>query len=61
MIYAGRELQSGYATTVQLRLRHADGTFRWCKVALTPVQASDGTLRAIIVFPHPGPPIIKIP
>ena len=29
MISAGRELQSGYATAVQLRLRHADGTFRW--------------------------------
>lgn len=50
MISAGRELQSGYATTVQLRLRHADGTFRWCKVALTPVQAPDGTLRAIGVI-----------
>ncbi len=50
MISAGRELQSGYATAVQLRLRHADGTFRWCKVALTPVQAPDSTLRAIGVI-----------
>lgn len=47
MVSAGHELRAGYATTVQLRLRRADGTFRWCKIALTPVQEPDGSLRAI--------------
>ena len=47
MVSAGHELRAGYATTVQLRLRRSDGTFRWCKIALTPVQAPDGSLRAI--------------
>lgn len=47
MLSLGQELQTGYTATAQLRLRHTDGSFRWCKITLTPVQQSDGSLQAI--------------
>lgn len=47
---AVHEITLGRETAFQIRIRHADGTYHWCKVALYPIEENGAPVRAIGVI-----------
>lgn len=47
---AAHEINIGHATFCQLRVRHAEGAYLWCKVNLTPVVEDNTPVRVIGVL-----------
>lgn len=49
-VAAVHEITLGRATAFQLRIRHAEGPYQWCKVSLSPIVENGTPVRAVGVI-----------